>query len=231
MEEQLFRYKSVNINKLLEFGCVEINSFYVYRRPLLDNQFEMTVAISEDGNIKTIIVDNVTEEPYTLHLDESACGAFIGGVRSEYIDVLSEISEKCYDRNVFTSEYAHNIIKYIREKYSDELEYLWQKFPTNAIWRREDNGKWYGVLLVLSKRKLGLNSDDNVDIIDLRVEPEVIESIVDNTCYYAGYHMNKRNWITIVLDGSVPIERIYQHIDISYRLASNIKSKIKTNIK
>ena len=38
--------------------------------------------------------------------------------------------------------------------YCDELEFLWQKFPDNAVWRRKDNKKWYGALLTVSKEKL-----------------------------------------------------------------------------
>ncbi len=73
-------------------------------------------------------------------------------------------------------------------------------------------------LLMVSKNKLGLNSDEIVDIIDLKMLPENIEEIVDNEKYFFGYHMNKKHWITIILDGSVEIEKIYELIDISYNL-------------
>ena len=34
----------------------------------------------------------------------------------------------------------------------------------------------------------------------------------------AGYHMNKRHWNTIILDGSVPEEELWEMIDESYTL-------------
>ena len=33
-----------------------------------------------------------------------------------------------------------------------------------------------------------------------------------------GYHMNKRHWNTVYLDGSIPLEEIWEMIDHSYRL-------------
>ncbi len=33
-----------------------------------------------------------------------------------------------------------------------------------------------------------------------------------------GYHMNKRHWNTVYLDGSIPIDEIWEMIDHSYRL-------------
>lgn len=35
-----------------------------------------------------------------------------------------------------------------------------------------------------------------------------------------GYHMNKRHWNTVVLDGNVPDEVIEQMLDVSYRLVT-----------
>lgn len=42
---------------------------------------------------------------------------------------------------------------FVKEKYNDDLEYLWDKFHENAVWRNKSNSKWYGALLVISKRK------------------------------------------------------------------------------
>lgn len=99
------------------------------------------------------------------------------------------------------------------------MEYLWEKFPDNAVWRRKDNQKWYGALLTVSRRKLGCSSDEVVEIIDLRGTPEELEEFVDGQHYFPGWHMNKKHWYTIILDGSVPSDEICQRIDESYALA------------
>lgn len=122
-------------------------------------------------------------------------------------------------QDVFKSEDARNVIRYVRENYQDELEFLWPRFPKNAILRRKDTGEWYAAVLVVSKRKLGLDSDETVDILDLRIRTDDIGFVVDHQRYFPGYHMNKNHWYTICLDGSVPGEEMRQRIDASYELA------------
>ena len=111
-----------------------------------------------------------------------------------------------------------NLIAYVREKYGDELEFLWEKFPKDAIWRRRDTKKWYAVIMEISERKLNLDSDNIVEVIDLR--GRALENFVDGEKYFPGYHMNKKSWYTIRLDGSVTFEEICKRLDESYQLAT-----------
>lgn len=95
-----------------------------------------------------------------------------------------------------------------------------EKFPNNAIWRRKDNAKWYAALLTVSKEKLGMAGTENTEIIDLCAEPETLVSLIDGQKYFPGYHMNKKHWFTICLDGSVPLDEIFRRLDTSYQIAS-----------
>ena len=47
-------------------------------------------------------------------------------------------------------------------------------------------------MLSVSKRKLGISSDEIVEILDLRNSFEKVEKIVDHKKYYPGWHMNKK---------------------------------------
>lgn len=218
MKTRVFDYKSPNFGKLISFGFMADGNNFFYRTQLLDGQFELRVGIC-GGEVNTGLIDPATDEPYTLHLVEGAGGTFVGAVRAEYERVLTEIAEKCFERDVFKSDISHKVIEYVRAKYGCELEYLWKTFPSNAIWRRKDSSKWFGIMLTLSKRKLGLDSDEVINMIDLRIDPEVAPSVVDGKRYFPGYHMNKKSWFTMCLDGSVSTEEIYGWIDKSYNLA------------
>ena len=132
---------------------------------------------------------------------------------------MQNIIEKCTTPNVFKSKQAKEIIKYVKNKYNDDLEFLWKKFSENAVWRNKTNNKWYGALLIISEKKLELKSDKIIDIIDLRYPKDKIKEIIDNKKIFAGYHMNKDNWITIKLDNSVKTEKIFDLIDNSYNLS------------
>ena len=133
----------------------------------------------------------------------------------------AKISEQCFESDIFKTRQANDLIEYIREKYNDELEFLWQKFSGNAIVRRKDNLKWYAAFLTVSKQKFGFEDSSSVEIIDLRTEN--IDQIVDNKTIFPGYHMNKKHWITIILDGSVSLDFIKNKIDLSYELANKNK--------
>lgn len=150
-------------------------------------------------------------------------GNFVGKLKEEYENILNDIIKKCTTPNIFKSTQAKKIIKYIKEKYNDDLEYLWKKFPNNAIWRNKNNNKWYGALLEIPESKLGIESDKIIEIIDLRYQKDKIKEIVDKQKVFTGYHMNKNSWITIKLDGSVKTEKIFTLIDNSYNISLNKK--------
>ena len=98
------------------------------------------------------------------------------------------------------------------------MEFLWEKSPKTAVVRRKNSNKWYAVILTLSKRKLNLDSDEAAEIINLHNNPEEIKKLIDNKRYFPAYHMNKKYWCTICLDGTIELEKIYKLIDISYEL-------------
>ncbi|MDE6751666.1 MAG: MmcQ/YjbR family DNA-binding protein [Eubacterium sp.] len=178
----------------------------------------MNVNVTEQGSISAVVWDTDLNEPYTLHLVSGAVGEFVGKIKSEYEEVLNSISGQCFEPDVFKTVFAKEIITYVRSKYGNEPEYLWNQFPDNAVVRRSDNKKWYLAILTVSRSKLGFESDEIVEVIDLRMKPEEVEKI-DRVNILPGYHMNKKHWITIVLDGTVLLDEIYSLIDNSYNLA------------
>lgn len=219
MSQVFFQKRIAVAEKLLAYGFTYGGTGYCYATDIAEGQFRLTIWVSGSGDVKTQVVDKDSGDEYILHRTAKATGAFVGMVKADYEAVLAEIAERCFEPDVFKSQQAKQIIAHVRDTYGDELEFLWKKFPDNAIWRRKDTNKWYAALLTVSARKLGLDSDEVLEIIDLRMKPEEIAKIVDNERYFLGYHMNKKHWITICLNGAVPMDEICRRIDISYQLA------------
>ncbi len=217
--DALFKRRKLMPERLLPFGFVEKGNAWSWSTRLLDGQFEMTVTVTREGKVSAEVFDASSGELYVLHRIHDATGPFVGAVREGFDAVLASISKACFEPDVFKSPGARQLIQYAREKYGDELQFLWERFPDNAIFRRKDNQKWYAALLVLQKRKLGLDDDGVVDILDLRGRPEDIVALVDGAKYFPGFHMNKKYWFTICLDGSVPMAEVLSRVDESYALA------------
>ena len=159
MLDTIFKNKKLNLEKLILFGFVIDNNIYTYTTDIADGLFMMTVIVRDDSTVSTQMVESLSNEEYVLHRTPRACGSFVGMVRNDYENVLREVAEKCFEPDVFKSDHARKVIQYVRDTYHDELGFLWQRFPGNAVFRRKDTQKWYGAMLVLSKRKLSFNSD------------------------------------------------------------------------
>ena len=211
--------KKIDLKRLEKFGFKLKDNSYYYDIFLLNNQFKMTIKINLDNSIFTELIDTETNETYVLHLLEERRNGYIEKVYKAYSEVLDKIKKECFEDEIFKNNYTKEIVDYIKNKYGDELEFLWEKSPKNAVVRRKSSDKWYAVILTISKRKLNLNSDEAVEVINLHNSPEEIEKLIDNKRYFPAYHMNKKYWCTICLDGKVELEKIYELVDISYELA------------
>ena len=217
--KDFIKNKKIDLKRLKKFAFKLKDDSYYYDIFLLNNQFKMTVKINLDNSIFTELIDTETNETYVLHLLEERRNGYIEKVYKAYSEVLDKIKKECFGDEIFKTNYTKEIVDYIKNKYGDELEFLWEKSPKTAVVRRKYSKKWYAVILTLSKRKLNLDSDELVEVINLHNSPEKIEKLMDNKRYFPAYHMNKKHWCTIYLDGTVELKEIYKLIDISYELA------------
>lgn len=212
--QSIFRYKKAVEEKLTEYGFIKENGCFVFRTLICDGSMQLTVKVGKD--VLTEVLDMETDEPYTLFLVESAEGEFVGKVRKEYICALEDIADKCFEKEVFKGAHTAFLIAYAREKYGSEPEFLWADTPDCAVLRRKDTKKWYAAILTVQYKKLGIERDGTVEIVDLRMKTEELEKTVDNKTYFRGWHMNKKHWVTMLLDGSAPIEELRTRLDESF---------------
>ena len=217
--KDFIKNKKINFKKLKEFGFELIDNSYYYHTPLLKNQFKMSVKISLDNSIFTEIIDTETNEPYVLHLLEIKRSGYSEKIYKAYSEILEKVKKVCFEDEIFKANYTKEIVAYVKNKYGDELEFLWEKSPKNAVVRRKSSNKWYAVILTIPKRKIGLESDEVIEVINLHNIPKEIEKLIDYKRYFPAYHMNKKHWCTICLDGTIELKEIYKKIDTSYELA------------
>ena len=64
--------------------------------------------------------------------------------------------------------------------------------------------------------------------INLKCDPEkAIELREEYDTVTPGYHMNKKHWNTIIIDGSIPEKKLFHWIDNSYSL---VRAKLNNKI-
>lgn len=218
MFEDIFQRKKCNLERMSAYGFIIKDEKRIYETNIIDGAFKLSVLIAENGNVDTNLIEIENSEPYVLY-KTNATGAYVGKVRSAVEAVLIDIANSCYDSSIFKTNQAQMAIEYVRKKYGDEPEFLWTKSPNNAVLRRKDSRKWYAAILTVNGRKIGLNTDKIVEIIDLRMKADDRDNILSKEHYYPGWHMNKKSWYTIVFDDCVADEEIKLRITESYELA------------
>ena len=99
----------------------------------------------------------------------------------------------------------HELLKYLLAKTGAYEDYPFD-FETQVI---KVMGKMFA-LLRLESSPLNMN---------LKCDPEealILRKVYDSVI--PGYHMNKKHWNTVILDGAIPDEKVFQMIDHSYNL-------------
>lgn len=116
--------------------------------------------------------------------------------------------------------------QFILNHYSTEPNHPWMKYPNFAVFRHTSNQKWFALIMDVPKKKLGLQGDEPLDVVNLKCEPILMGSLLGELGFFPAYHMSKDSWITVALDGSVPDDKIKLLLDVSYE-ATKPKTKAK----
>jgi predicted DNA-binding protein (MmcQ/YjbR family) len=75
----------------------------------------------------------------------------------------------------------------------------------------------------VSFKKLNIDKEGIVSVLNLKNIPEMIGGLRMKTGILPAYHMNKEHWITVLLDGTVAKQKIFDLIDISYDLTNKTR--------
>ena len=91
-------------------------------------------------------------------------------------------------------------------------------FDTTVL-RHADTGKWFGIIMNISGNKVGLSPDIKVDVMNVKCKPEDTFTAREiSSGILPAYHMNKKHWISILLNGTVEKELTEALLENSYEL-------------
>ena len=224
LEEKIFKKAQIKIDKLMSYGFKEINNSYIYSKKILNNTFKIIIEIDCYNKIKGKIIDANFDEEYLNYRNENLNGEFINKVREEFKKVLFDIKDKCCTILYFGSEQTNRVADFIINYYHTTPEFPWKKNPDCGIFRHANNKKWYALIMNVKRGKIENNDNiEKVEVINLKLNEEKISQLLNKKGFYKAYHMNKKKWITIILDNTIEDEEIIAYIKESYNLTCNKK--------
>ena len=125
--------------------------------------------------------------------------------------------QHCYVDDDFSTAQANRIAALIQEKYGTRPEFLWKSAPQHGVFRNQQNQKWFGIIMYVEQAKITAG-EGKIDVLNVKVNPDEREALLGIVGIYPAYHLNKKNWISILLNDSVPDTKIMQLVDASYQI-------------
>ena len=221
--------RKINKKALTKFGFKKekASDDLLYKKSIVNDEFEIQINISEQNgkiDVCSKVIDILNDEEYILVDVLESSGEFVGKIRKEYEETIDRFIQECTTYNLYNEEQVGIAIEYISEKYGDKPEFLWD--DENGIIRNSQNDKWFIVFMKVLPEKIGLKGNEKIEIIDIRYQKDQTNGVINNESIFPGYHMNKRSWITILMNGSLANEELFELIDNSYNLSIGNKSNM-----
>ena len=111
------------------------------------------------------------------------------------------------------------IILYIEKKYKIKPQFPWAPKAEHMVFKHSKNKKWFALIMGVTGNKLGLETGDIVEVINLKCDTDLSENIRMSKGILPAYHMNKKHWISVVLD-RVADNTVKSLIDLSFELTA-----------
>ncbi len=219
IENEIIKGKKVNFDHLLSYGFKEKNNRYEYEKSILDQHFLVSVTITKNGQLTGKIWDNHVNDEYTAFRIKDQNGEFAGHIREEYQQILQDIVNRCFNSNYFLYDQTNRLANKIIKQYGNKPEFLWKKNPGFGIFRNVVSKKWYAAFMNIDQNKLDPKKNGEVEILNVKLNSNKIKELGKKKVFYPAYHMNKKNWITILLNDTMNDELIMEYINESYLLS------------
>ena len=120
-------------------------------------------------------------------------------------------------------------LSYCLSTYNTAPDYPFDEDFETAVLRHSDNRKWYALAIRVSRRKFWIDSDEVIDVVNLKLPTEMFGSFGAADGVYPAYHMNKFHWISVLLPDA-PDNVVKFLVNASFEVTKS-KKKVKKEIK
>ena len=252
LEYEFFKRSRPVFDRLESFGFKKTDGAYVFVDSLPGGDFRAELTVAEDGSISGQVIDEDTDEEYTPIRLRDPIGGFAGTIKADYLDLLDRVRQACFVPVSFIFDQSNRMEARIHREFGAAAEFPWEKYPGNGSFKCLSNGKWFALVLTVAFGKLGTgtakagsdvgsapshdaglshdadpshDAEEIVEVVNLKADPDVIPALVCRSGIYPAWHMNKKHWISVILDDTLFDDEVFELISESHRLVSTTKNK------
>ena len=209
---EIFDKNIFNSKLAIAYGFSKTGDYYILQSDIDMENFNVIVKIGK-YSFEVNVIELPFNEEYILFNVLDSKGKFVSQIRKKVNELIEDIVKSC-----FTSlDYRKILLNYVREKYGTIPEEPWED-NNHATIKTSNSKKWYGIFMSIPYKTLGLDKSGKIDVLNVKLNPELIQSLIDKKHFFPAYHMNKKHWISIVLDSDVDLNLVKSLIDESFNL-------------
>ena len=117
-------------------------------------------------------------------------------------------------------------LEYCLNTYGTAPDYPFDEDFETAVLRHADNRKWYAIVMRVPRRKFGFESDEVIDVVNLKLPTEMFGTFGASDGVHPAYHMNKLHWISVLLPDA-PDEVLRFLVNVSFEATVTKNKRIK----
>jgi len=218
IEQAVFNNAPINLNTLIPYGFKKEKDTYVYEKTFMNDDFKAVIKVSLKGVLTGNVYEVATDDIYyPLRVEEMFMG-FAQDVRQAYRQILEDIKNHCCPKTYFITPQANRLTDHIIKYYGDYPDFPWPKYNTHGVFRNKTNKKWYALIMNIERKKVDKTKTGTTDAINLKIDDKKIPTLINQNGIYPAYHMNKKNWITVLLDDTLDDTSVIALLDESHTL-------------
>lgn len=226
LEQLIFRNAHPDFDRLTAYGFHQHNGAYYYSQDIMNGHFRADVTVTETSEISGKVFDLETGDEYANVHISTQHGEFVNRVRDAYCAVLEAVRDHCFTRELFSLPQANRLVRHIFHTYGDNPDFPWEKYADYAVFRHPETEKWYALIMALDKSKIGAGKGATV-VVNLKTDNAT--ELQRKNGIYPAYHMNKNNWISLVLDDTLDDQTLFDLLERSHQFATQGKAKNTRN--
>ena len=209
-------------DQCLAIGFHQTGTVLTYQEPLLEDDLQLRLEISAEGQLSVTVWDTLLNEAYESWRVVTPLNAYAQKIKEAVEAKVLEIREQCFQEIPLKSAQGQRLFDWLQVTFEDSWDHPFSRLPDATAFRLPESGKWYALAISLDPAKLATHQEEKgetvIEVLNLKVPSQTIIDLTKQAGIYPAYHMSKKHWITLSLDDKLPDATIQSLLEQSRHL-------------